>query len=168
MPGPPIPASFESLRRRPFSFYPPIVNVEHNEWILRRANWTDFLVVNTKTKAEMCVPRRFVGEGALVDEPVMIVGLVKELEYREGQVLPHVRRVIQMPRAVNAGAPPRAALGPVHSAPVLAIRVEAEPRSRLRRWLVAAVAVAVLVFVAVVTFVQSVVVPHRHAVSKKR
>ena len=50
MPGPPIPASFESLGRRPFSFYPPIVNVEHNEWILRRASWTDFQVINTKTK----------------------------------------------------------------------------------------------------------------------
>ena len=86
MPGPPIPASFESLGRRPFSFYPPIVNVEHNEWILRRANWTDFQVINTKTKDELCVPRRFVGEGALVEEPVMIVGLVKELEYREGVV----------------------------------------------------------------------------------
>src|ERR1700722_18732228 len=110
MPGPPIPASFESLGRRPFSFYPPIVNVEHNEWILRRANWTDFLVVNTKTKTELCVPRRFVGEGALVEEPVMIVGLVKELEYREqeGLVLPYIRRVIEMPRAVNATVSPRA------------------------------------------------------------
>ena len=88
MPGPPIPASFESFGRRPFPFYPHIVNVEQNEWILRRANWTDFQVINTKTKAELCVPRRFVGEGALVEEPVMIVGLVKELEYREGLVLP--------------------------------------------------------------------------------
>ncbi len=68
MPGPPIPASFESLGRRPFSFYPPIVNVEHNEWILRRANWTDFQVINTKTKDELCVPRRFVGEGALASK----------------------------------------------------------------------------------------------------
>lgn len=168
MPGPPIPASFESLRRRPFSFYPPIVNVEHNEWILRRANWTDFLVVNTKTRDELCVPRRFVGEGSLVEQPVMIVGLVKELEYREGEVLPHRRRVIEMPRAVNAGAAARGSLGPAHIAPVVGIRVEAEPRSRLRRWLVAGVAAAALVFVAVVTFVQSVVIPHRHAVSKKR
>ncbi len=166
MPGPPIPASFEGLKRRPFSFYPPIVNVEHNEWILRRANWTDFLVVNTKTKDELCVPRGFVGEGALVDEPVMIVGLVKELEFREGVVMPHVRRVIEMPRAVNATAPARAA--GVRGAPVVGIRVEAEPRSRVRRWLVAAVAAAVLIFVAVVTLVQSVIMPHRHAVAKKR
>src|SRR5580698_4310737 len=159
MPGPPIPASFESLRHRPFSFYPPIVNVEHNEWILRRANWTDFQVINTKTKDELCVPRRLVGEGALVEEPVMIVGLVKELEYREGQVLPHIRRVIEMPRAVNAGVASRA-IGPPRIAPVVGIRIEAEPRSRAWRLLVAAVAAAVLLCVAVVVLVQSVVIPH--------
>ncbi len=167
MPGPPIPASFESLRHRPFSFYPPIVNMEHNEWILRRADWTDFRVINTKTKTELCVPRRFVGEGALVEEPVMIVGLVKELEYREGQVLPHARRVIEMPRAVNAGAPPRM-MGPPRTAPVVGIRIEAGPRSRVLRLLLAAVAAAVLLCVAVVILVQSVVIPHRHAVSKSR
>jgi hypothetical protein len=171
MPGPPIPASFESLGRRPFSFYPPILNVEHNEWVLRHANWTEFQVINTKTRAELCVPRRFVGEGALVEEPVMIVGLVKELEYREGVVLPHIRRVIEMPRAVNATAPARE-MGmydaPPRIAPVVGIRIEAEPRSRLWRLLVAAVAAAVLICVAVVILVQSVVVPHKHAVAKKR
>jgi hypothetical protein len=167
MPGPPIPASFESLGRRPFSFYPPIVNVEHNEWILRRADWTEFQVINTKTKAELSVPRRFVGEGALVEEPVMIVGLVKELEYREGVVLPHVRRVIEMPRAVNATAPPRAS-GPPRIAPVVGIRIEAEPTSRWLRVLIAAVAAVVLVGVVVVILVQSVVIPHKHSVAKKR
>jgi hypothetical protein len=167
MPGPPIPASFESLGRRPFSFYPPIVNVEHNEWILRRANWTDFQVINTKTKDELCVPRRFVGEGALVEEPVMIVGLVKELEYREGVVLPHVRRVIEMPRAVNAGRVSQP-IGPPRIAPVVGIRVEAAPGSKVWRMLVAAAAAAVLICVAVVILVQSVVLPHKHAVSKRR
>jgi hypothetical protein len=167
MPGPPIPASFESLGRRPFSFYPPIVNVEHNEWILRRANWTDFVVINTKSKDELCVPRRFVGEGALVEEPVMIVGLVKELEYRaqEGLVLPHVRRVIEMPRAVNG---PARIAGPPRSAPVVGIRIEAEPRSKAWRIFVAAAAAAVLICVAVVILVESVVLPHKHAVSKRR
>jgi hypothetical protein len=167
MPGPPIPASFESLGRRPFSFYPPIVDVEHNEWILRRANWTDFHVINTKTKDELCVPRRFVGEGALVEEPVMIVGLVKELEYREGVVLPHVRRVIEMPRAVNASRPGHG-LGAPRIAPVVGIRVEAEPGSKVWRMVVAAAAAAVLICVAVVILVQSVVLPHKHAVSKRR
>ncbi|MGA3205219.1 MAG: hypothetical protein ABSF12_22210 [Bryobacteraceae bacterium] len=167
MPGPPIPASFESLGRRPFSFYPPIVNVEHNEWILRRANWTEFQVINTKTRAELCVPRRFVGEGAMVEEPVMIVGLVKELEYSEGMVLPHIRRVIEMPRAVNASAPARV-IGPARIAPVVGIRIEARPGSRVVRMLVAAAAMGFLICVAVAILVQSVVVPHKHSVAKKR
>lgn len=143
------------------------MNVEHNEWILRRANWTDFQVINTKTKDELCVPRRFVGEGALVEEPVMIIGLVKELEYREGVVLPHVRRVIEMPRAVNATVTGRAA-GPPRIAPVVGIRIEAEPRSKFWRMVVAAAAAVVLLCVAVVVLVQSVVLPHKHAVSKRR
>jgi hypothetical protein len=143
------------------------VNVEHNEWILRRANWTDFQVINTKTKDELCVPRRFVGEGALVEEPVMIVGLVKELEYREGQVLPHIRRVIEMPRAVNGGAAAKA-IGPPRSAPVVGIRVESAPGSKAWRMIVAVAAAAVLFCVAVVILVQSVVLPDKHSVSKRR
>jgi hypothetical protein len=141
--------------------------VEHNEWILRRANWTDFQVINTKTRDELCVPRRFVGEGALVEEPVMIVGLVKELEYREGAVLPHIRRVIEMPRAVNASGPTQV-MGPPRTAPVIGIRIEAEPRSKVWRVLLAAAAAAVLICVAVVVLVQSVVIPHKHAVSKRK
>jgi hypothetical protein len=137
------------------------VNVEHNEWILRRANWTEFQVINTKTRAELCVPRRFVGEGA------MVVGLVKELEYSEGMVLPHIRRVIEMPRAVNASAPARV-IGPTRIAPVVGIRIEARPGSRVVRMLVAAAAMGFLICVAVAILVQSVVVPHKHSVAKKR
>ena len=143
------------------------MNVEHNEWILRRANWTEFQVINTKTRAELCVPRRFVGEGAMVEEPVMIVGLVKELEYSEGMVLPHIRRVIEMPRAVNASAPARV-IGPTRIAPVVGIRIEARPGSRVVRMLVAAAAMGFLICVAVAILVQSVVVPHKHSVAKKR
>jgi uncharacterized protein (DUF983 family) len=72
-----------------------------------------------------------------------------------------------MPRAVNAVATSRT-IGPPRVAPVVGIRIEAEPRSRVWRVLLAAVAAAVLLCVAVVIFVQSVVIPHKHAVSKKR
>ncbi len=104
---PPIPAPLDQIGQRPFSFYPPIVNIEHNEWILRRATWSEVHVMNTKTSAELFLPRGFVGEVSLVEEPVMIVGLVKELEYKDGAVLPHIRRVIEMPRAVNDSFRPR-------------------------------------------------------------
>ena len=107
VPVPPIPAPFDQLRGCPFSFYPPIANVEHNEWIFRGATWDEIRVVNTKTAGEVLVPRRFLGAVSLVGEPVVIVGLLKELEYKEGAVLPLVRRVIEMPRAVNESPRPR-------------------------------------------------------------
>ena len=88
-----------------------------------------------------------------------------KLEYREGVVLPHVRRVIEMPRAVNSNVP---VMGPPRSAPVVGIRIEAPPKSKVRRLLVAVAAAIVLLCVAVVILVQSVVLPHKHAVAKKR
>lgn len=123
-----IPPPLDQLGRNPFSFYPPIVNIEHNRWVIRRATWTEVQVMNTKTSAELWIPRHFIGEVSLVGEPVMIVGLMKELECREGVVYPHVRRVIEMPRAVNDAPRPRmGARRPEHSASVVGIRLESGP-----------------------------------------
>lgn len=97
----PIPAPLDQLEQRPFSFYPPIVNIEHNEWMLRRSTWSELLVANTKDQNEIWMPRRFLGEISAIDEPVLIVGLTRELEYRAGQLVPHVQRVLSMP-AVRA------------------------------------------------------------------
>src|SRR6266404_8988564 len=96
----PIPPPLEHLGQRPFSFYPPILNIEHNEWIFRRATWSEILVSNTKTSAEVWVSRRYLGDISRVEEPVMILGLNKELEYKTGQLWPAQRRVIEIPRAV--------------------------------------------------------------------
>ena len=63
----------EGLSGRAFSFYPPILNVEHNEWKLREATWSEILVGNTKDGQEIWVPRRFMGAISRVEEPVMIV-----------------------------------------------------------------------------------------------
>jgi hypothetical protein len=120
-----IPPPLDQLGRNAFSFYPPIVNIEHNGWVIRRANWTEVQVMNTKTAAEIWIPRHFIGEVSLVGEPVMIVGLIKELECREGVVYPHVRRVIEMPRAVNDGPRPRIRPpSPDRPASVVGIRLE--------------------------------------------
>ncbi len=97
MSAPNVPAQFEPMARRPFSFYPAILNVEHNEWTLRRASWSELLVVNAKNGLEVWIPRRYVGELSSIEEPVMIVGLLKELEYKAGSVWPHERRVLSMP-----------------------------------------------------------------------
>ena len=109
----PEPTLEELGTERAFSFYPPLLGVEHNEWTYRKSTWSEILVHNTKSEQDIWIPRRFVGELSSVDEPVMIVGLKKELEYRGGAVWPHERRVIELPKAVNYG-PPNTERNPFH------------------------------------------------------
>jgi hypothetical protein len=146
---PPIPAPLSQLGNCPFSFYPPIVDIEHNEWIFRRATWSEIQVVNTKTAVELWLPRHIVGEISMVGEPVVIVGLVKELEYRAGAVYPHIRRVIEMPRAVNGSPRPR--IRPAErSRPAAVVGIRLEPReSRVGRVVLVTVAAGVLACIAV-------------------
>ncbi len=105
---------------------------------LSKATWSEVQVLNTKSGAEIWIPRRFLGELSRTDEPVMIVGLTKELEYRLGQVVPHVRRVIELPRAVNdfprtgAGEPEPA------PAPVVDIRLSSGAEGRVGRLILGA------------------------------
>jgi len=148
MASPPIPPSLEHLVTRPFSFYPPIIGVEHNEWLFRKATWSEFLVVNCKSGSEVWIPRRFMGEVSRIEDPVLIVGLTRELEYKVGAVWPYQRRVIEMPVAVGgmpaASAPERAA-----PAPVVGIRLESNDRGILKLMGVALGLAAVITVVAV-------------------
>ena len=137
---PPIPPPIAQLGSQPFSFYPAILNAGHNEWIYRGATWSDVLVRNTKTNEEISVPRRYLGEISRVDAPVMIVGLLAELECRAGMVWPAERRVIEMPRAVNDAPRPRLARSPAVRAAVVGIRLESERTSRVGRVVVGGVA----------------------------
>lgn len=104
MSTPPAPLHDE-LNDRKFSFYPPILGIEHNEWTLTEATWSDVLVRNTKSQLEVAIPRKFVGSVSQVDEPVMIVGLNKELQYKTGSVWPTERRVLSMPANPMKAAP---------------------------------------------------------------
>ena len=150
MASPPIPPPFDDIVNRPFSFYPPILNVQHNEWLYRKATWPEILVVNRKTGTEIWIPRRFLGEVSRIDHPVLIVGLNRELEYRGEAVWPYQRRVLEMPLAV--GAP--AAAGPVAAperrgpAPVVGIRLESRRDRRALKLIGGTVAVSVMVYVA--------------------
>lgn len=123
---PPIPPPLDHLGSRKFSFYPPIVNIERNEWTYRQATWSEILVTNAHSGQEVWVPRRFLGEVSRVDDPVLIVGLNKELEYSAGAIWPHRRRVIEMPVAVNdRPSPAPAGSHPAKSpAPVIGIKLE--------------------------------------------
>jgi len=90
---------------RPFSFYPPILGVEHNEWVYKDETWSEIRVANTKTDLQVWVPRRYLSEVSQIDQPVMIVGLKQELEYKGGALWPHHRRVIEIPSPGRPAAP---------------------------------------------------------------
>jgi hypothetical protein len=128
----PLPTPLQHLGGRRFSFYPPIRNLEPNEWLYRRATWSECVVVNTRSGEEIWVPRIFLGEVSRIDEPVMIVGLNRELECRSGAIIPRQRRVIELPVAVDDKAAP-ALSG--HLAPVINIRLEPKSEIRVWRWI---------------------------------
>jgi len=133
MSSPVVPPPLEALRNRPFSFYPAILNIEHNKWQYRKATWSDVLVVNARTGEEIWIPRRFLGEISSIEDPVVIVGLLRELEYKEGAVWPYQRRVIEMPVAVGASAPPPSPAQRAGLAPVVGIRLESDTDSHVFR-----------------------------------
>ncbi len=139
----------EDLGERSFSFYPAILNVEHNEWLLRRGTWSEVLVANARTGVEVWIPRRFIGDLVRVEDPVVIVGLRKELEYKAGAVWPRERRVFAMPRAgIRPPAPGTAASGarPAHGRGGHAPGAEA----KVSRLIVGALVLAISALVVVV------------------
>ncbi len=154
---PSIPGPFDQIGRRAFSFYPAIIGIEHNEWILRRVTWTEIEVMNAKTSQELLIPRQFVGEISAIEEPFLIAGLIKELEYKSGIVLPHRRRVIEMPRVVNGSASISVPMFVGRSAPamVVGIRLD-EPKSnrakRMLRWVVAGILACVTLAQGLIVF----------------
>lgn len=142
------PEWLEQLASRPFAFYPPLVGVEHNEWRLRRATWSEILVANTRENLEVWIPRRYFGEISRVQDPVMIVGLTRELEYKAGAVWPHQRRVVPMP-----GPPERISYPPgeqPEEAPPTHLARPPSTESRVSRLIAAVLGLSLLVFVLTV------------------
>jgi hypothetical protein len=151
MASPPIPPQLDHLITRPFSFYPPIIGIEHNEWLYKKASWSEILVVNCKNAEEIWISRRYIGEVSRVDDPVLIVGLNRELEYKRGMVVPFERRVIEMPMAVG-GNPATASRGE-RPAPglIVGIRMASAQDKRMFKLIGAAVTVAILLYVLAVS-----------------
>lgn len=100
MPEQPIHPIEEQLDGRSFAFFPPIRNVDYNEWRFVKATWSEILVANEKAGVEVWIPRRHVGAISSVDEPIPIVGLEKELEYRAGSVFLYRNKLLEMPKEV--------------------------------------------------------------------
>jgi len=167
MSSPVIPPPLEALRNRPFSFYPAILNIEHNKWQYRKATWSDVLVVNARTGQEIWIPRRFLGEISRIEDPVVIVGLLKELEYREGAVWPYQRRVIEMPIAVGASAPLPSPAQRAGLAPVVGIRLESNTESHIFRLVGGALVLGIVAAYVAVNFYRDSVLRPRVAYQAK-
>jgi hypothetical protein len=146
MASPPLPPSLDHLVGTAFSFYPAILNIEDNEWLFRRATWSEILVANGKSGEEIWIPRRFIGEVSPVDRPVVIVGLTRELEYKGGMVCPYQRRVIQMPVAVGGGSLPATGPNRMAHSPVSGIRLDSATDRRMFRLVGGALVVAIILY----------------------
>ena len=146
----PIP-ELDGLGGRAFSFYPPILGIEHNEWLLQEATWSEILVHNTKDQNEIWVPRRFLGKVSAVDEPVMIVGLDRELEYAAGILRPHERRVISMPKGPVSAAPIEDADIPT-PAMVGGARIGDAGESRMGLYILAGIVAVLVVVYGVISY----------------
>lgn len=147
MPISPLPTPLQNLGGRRFSFYPPIRNIEHNEWLYRRSTWAESVVVNMLSGDEVCIPRMFIGEVSITEDPVIIVGLTRELEWNAGVVVPHQRRVIELPVAVNDGRP--APARPARPAQVVNIRLEPRREFAAGKWIGVVFALGAVAFTIV-------------------
>ncbi|HEY1204394.1 MAG: hypothetical protein ABSH46_18275 [Bryobacteraceae bacterium] len=98
-----MPLQFGALKRRPFALYPPILNIEHNEWRVRQTTGPEILVTNLKSDVEVWIPKRLIGDISGADEPLLAVSLLRELEYKAGSLRPYERRVIEMPAPPGSG-----------------------------------------------------------------
>lgn len=152
---PPLPTPYDQLEGRAFSFYPAIVGVEHNEWRLSKATWSEVLVANTGTAQEIWIPRRYLGELSKTDDPVMIVGLNRELALNAGQIIPYTRRVIEMPRAVNDMPRTPAPPGPVPVSGALDLRLQSGAETRAGQMIVGALVVVIVLCAGLFVFFRS-------------
>ena len=148
MSTPPNPPSLDHLATRPFSFYPPIVNIEHNEWLFRKATWSEILVVNCKTGKDIWISRRYIGEVSRSGRP----GAHRRpqqgtrVQGRHGVALPAARhrdahggrRVRRSPLDAEPPAtPPRSMVG---------MRVESGTDIRIFKLIGAVVAVGIVLY----------------------
>ena len=124
--------------------------MEHNEWLFRKATWSEIQVVNCRGGEEVWISRRYVGEVSRVDDPVLIVGLTRELELKSGMIVPVPAAHHRDARGCECSHPPRGSGGGAQNepAPVVGIRLEPSDRRIFRMILIAVGTLLVLYLVA--------------------
>jgi hypothetical protein len=100
------------LAGRTFAFFPAIRNIEHNEWTLEKETWSEVLAKNAGTGEEIWVPRSHIGKLSSADAPILIVGLLRELQFKGGSVSPFRQQVVSMPAPGAAARPTEASAEP--------------------------------------------------------
>src|SRR5579872_240981 len=144
-----LPGLLALTADRSFSLYPLILGIERNEWRFRKATWSEFVIVNTHSGEEACIPRSFVGDVS-ANAPVVIVGLKRDVEWRDGLAVPYRRPVVELPIAVNDFMPAAPREARSHRlAPVVNIRLESHtpghvPRKAVGIFLLGLVASAIV------------------------
>jgi hypothetical protein len=132
MSAPLVPSPLDYIGRRKFSFYPPIANAEPNEWLRGTGSWSEVQVVNAATGQEIWIPRQYIG--GVSDGPGLrlFVELSQELCYEQGVLVPRVKRVIEMPQAVELRTDKKRWKRRAGPASVVGIKVESETSLHLR------------------------------------
>ena len=114
-------------------------------------------MINSRSHEELSIPRRFVGEVSSTDHPVLIVGLLRELQCVNGMALPFERRVIEMPLAVGAENNPQPLVRSRPPAPVVTIRLEHPRRNRIFQMVGGALALLIFLYVATANLIRTAV-----------
>jgi hypothetical protein len=129
MAAPFMPSPLDCIGRERFGFYPAIENAGPNEWLLGAGSRSEVQAINAQTGVEIWIARQYIG--AVSDHTnVLTVGLRKALEFREGELQPRVKRVIEMPQAAAGFSKARIEQGP---ASVVAIRLEDGRKSHVSK-----------------------------------
>jgi hypothetical protein len=151
MAAPFMPSPLDCIGRQRFAFYPAIENAGPNDWLLGTGSRSEVQAVNAQTGVEIWIARQYIG--AVSDHTnVLTVGLRKALEFREGELQPRVKRVIEMPQAAGGFSQTRLEQGP---AAVVAIRLDDRRKSHVGK-AVAGIAVGGLLLALLAWFESAV------------
>lgn len=103
MSAPLVPSPLDYLGRRKFVLYPAVANAGPNEWLRGRSSWSETQLVNAVTGHELWIPWQYICGVSDRQGLDLVVELKEDLESRNGNATPRVRRVITMPLGREQG-----------------------------------------------------------------